>query len=99
MATNGYNEHLNPRPYLINPVVKFHIQKVNDVQGVAMCGGIYSPDRFSVFSANFVMRFDEKNQCKCCVAELYRETEAEKFDRIENYEIWASLTKQELEHV
>ena len=45
-----YNEHLNPRPYMTAPHVKFHIQNVNDVTGVAICGGIYSPDLFNVFS-------------------------------------------------
>jgi len=88
-----FDLHKKPRPYSYAPHVKFHIQNFNDVDGVAMCGGIFPAERYAVFSASFVLRFDEKNQCKCCVAELYRESEAEKFDRLENYEIWASMTK------
>lgn len=88
-----YNSHLNLSPYPTSPRVKFHIQNPMDVEGVAMCGGIYEPKRYMVFSAFYVLRFDEKNQCKCCVAELYRESEAEKVDRLENYEIWSSMTR------
>jgi len=64
-----YNEHLNPRPYLTAPHVKFHIQNPRDLTGVAMCGGIYPPERYSVFSPSFVQRMDEKNQCQCFLAE------------------------------
>ncbi|MEQ1741919.1 MAG: hypothetical protein ABL869_05390 [Candidatus Nitrotoga sp.] len=67
-----FDLHKNPRPYTYAPHVKFHIQNVNDVSGVAICGGIYRPERFSVFSAAFVFRFDKKNQCACCVAEYER---------------------------
>jgi hypothetical protein len=65
-----YNEHLNPRPYPRAPYVKFHIQKQSDVDGVALCGGIYPADRYAVFSAEFVSRFDAENQCQCCLKEL-----------------------------
>lgn len=68
-----YNEHLNPRPYPMAHHVKFHVQNPNDIDGVAMCGGIFSPDRCSVFSLSFVLRFDEKNQCQCCLAEHSRQ--------------------------
>lgn len=88
-----YNEHLNPRPYRRAPHVKFHIQNPNDVEGVAMCGGIYPPERYAVFSVSFVNRMDEVNQCKCCMAELYRESENEKAERFENYEIWSSMAR------
>lgn len=67
-----YNEHLNPRPYRMAPHVKFHIQKRSDVDGVALCGGIYPADRYAVFSVEFVNRFNAENQCKCCFKELER---------------------------
>jgi len=67
-----YNEHLNPRPYRMASHVKFHIQKESDVDGVAMCGGIYPPERYMVFSSSFVHSFDESNQCQCCIKEFER---------------------------
>lgn len=69
--SNFYNLHLNPRPYPRAPHVKFHIQNENDVEGVAMCGGIYPPERYAVFGASFVSSFDEKNQCLCCMKEQF----------------------------
>ena len=69
MKTNGYNEHLNPRPYIIARHVKFHIQRSTDVEGVAMCGGIYDPQRYMVFSSSFVRRMNAENQCLCCLKE------------------------------
>lgn len=68
-----YNEHLNPRPYLTAPHVKFHIQNNNDVEGVAICGGIYEPECYMVFSLSFVLRLDKQNQCLCCLAEHERQ--------------------------
>ncbi|MEQ1742415.1 MAG: hypothetical protein ABL869_07970 [Candidatus Nitrotoga sp.] len=65
-----YNEHLNLRPYLTAPHVKFHIQNNNDVDGVSMCGGIYPVDRYMVFSSQFVLSFNEINQCACCIKEF-----------------------------
>lgn len=64
-----YNQHLNPRPYPRASHVKFHIQNSNDVDGVAMCGGIFPVDRYSVFSYQFVNRLDSVNQCVCCMKE------------------------------
>jgi hypothetical protein len=64
-----FNEHLNPRPYRMAPHVKFHIQKRSDIDGVALCGGIYPADRYAVFSAEFVSSFDTENQCQCCMKE------------------------------
>lgn len=75
-----YNEHLNPRPYLTAPHVKFHIQNPNDFEGVAMCGGIYPPERYSVFSFSFVLRLDKKNQCLCCLAEYERQLLKDSFN-------------------
>lgn len=68
-----YNEHLNPRPYPRAPHVKFHLQNTHDVDGVAMCGGIFSPSLYMVFSLSFVLRLDKKNQCLCCLAEYERQ--------------------------
>ena len=68
-----YNSHLNPSPYRTADHVKFHIQKRSDVSGVAMCGGIFPHDRYSVFSFEFVNRLDDINQCKCCFAEYERD--------------------------
>lgn len=67
---NNHSMHLNPRPYLTAPHVKFHIQRSTDVEGVAMCGGIFAKERYSVFSPSFVYRMDEKNQCLSCVQEF-----------------------------
>jgi len=64
-----FDSHKNPRPYSYAPHVKFHIQNTKDVEGVAMCGVIYPPERYAVFSPAFVQRMDEKNQCQCCLAE------------------------------
>lgn len=67
-----FDSHKNPRPYSYAPHVKFHIQNSNDVDGVALCGGIFPPERYSVFSYDFVSRLDQKNQCLCCLAEYER---------------------------
>lgn len=72
-----FDLHKNPRPYSYAPHVKFHIQNSNDVDGVAMCGGIFPVERYAVFSASFVYSMDERNQCQCCVAELHRNASAE----------------------
>jgi hypothetical protein len=64
---NVHNMHLNPCPYPTSPRVKFHIQATYDVEGVALCGGIYSPDRYMVFTRSFVERMDATNQCLCCM--------------------------------
>ena len=68
-----FNEHLNPRPYRTAQHIKFHIQNVNDVAGVALCGGIYSVDLFNVFSAPFVLGFYKINQCAFCISEHHRQ--------------------------
>lgn len=65
-----YNEHLNPRSYPMAHHVKFHVQNPNDIEGVAMCGGIFPIDRYAVFSADFVNSFDPENQCQCCIKEF-----------------------------
>lgn len=68
-----FNEHLNLRPYRTAQHVKFHIQNDKDVPGVALCGGIYLPQRYCVFSSAFVLRFDSLNRCSCCVVEYERQ--------------------------
>ena len=69
MRKDYYNSHLNPSPYPTSPRVKFHIQNEQDVEGVAMCGGIYDPQRFMVFSVSFVRRMNTENHCLCCLKE------------------------------